>query len=155
MRRLAALVRLLPLVPLGLGVIGLAFGAAVPTRAADGAREVWILPTTGVVDGVMAGYLTDGLAKADARGRRGRRREAQHARRQPRRHPEDHGGAPRSAPSRHRVGGARRRAGGQRRDLHHALRAPRLDGPRHEHRRGQPHLQQRARTSAGRWARRS
>jgi membrane-bound serine protease (ClpP class) len=68
MRRLAAIARLLPLVPLGLGVIGLAFGAAVPTRAADGAREVWILPTTGVVDGVMAGYLTDGLAKAEREG---------------------------------------------------------------------------------------
>ena len=68
MRRLAAILRLLPLVPLGLGVIGLAFGAAVPTRAADGAREVWILPTTGVVDGVMAGYITDGLAKAEREG---------------------------------------------------------------------------------------
>ena len=68
MRRLARLARLLPLVPLGLGAIGLAFGGAVPTRAADGAPEAWILPTTGVVDGVMASYLGDGIAKADREG---------------------------------------------------------------------------------------
>jgi membrane-bound serine protease (ClpP class) len=68
MRRLAILARLLPLVPLGLGAIGLAFGGAVPARAADGAPEAWVLPTTGVVDGVMAGYLSDGLAKAAREG---------------------------------------------------------------------------------------
>jgi membrane-bound serine protease (ClpP class) len=68
MRHLATLARLVPLVPLGLGVVGLAFGAAAPTRATDGSPEVWILPTTGVVDGVLAGYLTDGLAKADREG---------------------------------------------------------------------------------------
>jgi membrane-bound serine protease (ClpP class) len=68
MRRLATLARLIPLVPLGLGAVGLAFGAAAPTRAADGSPEAWILPTTGVVDGVLAGYLTDGLAKAAREG---------------------------------------------------------------------------------------
>lgn len=64
MRRLATLARLLPLVPLGLGTLGLALGAISPARAADGAREAWVLPTTGVVDGVLAGYLTDSVVKA-------------------------------------------------------------------------------------------
>ncbi len=64
LRRLATLARLLPLVPLGLGSIGLVLGAVAPARAADGAAEAWILPTTGVVDGVMAGYLSDAIAKA-------------------------------------------------------------------------------------------
>ncbi|MFH0751857.1 MAG: NfeD family protein [Chloroflexota bacterium] len=68
MRRLARLARLLPLVPLGLGALGLAFGGAAPTRAADGAPEAWVLPTTGVVDGVLAGYLSDGVAKAAREG---------------------------------------------------------------------------------------
>jgi membrane-bound serine protease (ClpP class) len=68
MRRPARLARLLPLVPLGLGAIGLALGAISPARAADGAREAWVLPTTGVVDGVMAGYLSDGVAKAVREG---------------------------------------------------------------------------------------
>jgi membrane-bound serine protease (ClpP class) len=68
MRRLAILARLLPLVPLGLGTLGLALGAISPARAADGAREAWVLPTTGVVDGVMAGYLSDGVAKAVREG---------------------------------------------------------------------------------------
>jgi membrane-bound serine protease (ClpP class) len=62
--RLAALARLLPLVPLGLGTIGLVLGAVAPVRAEDGAAEAWVMPTTGVVDGVMAGYLADGIAKA-------------------------------------------------------------------------------------------
>jgi len=68
MRRLAILARLLPLVSLGLGTLGLALGAISPARAADGAREAWVLPTTGVVDGVMAGYLSDGVAKAAREG---------------------------------------------------------------------------------------
>jgi len=67
-RRLANLVRLLPLVPLGLGAIGLALGTVGPARAEDGAREAWVLPTTGVVDGVMAGYLSEGVAKAAREG---------------------------------------------------------------------------------------
>lgn len=68
MRRLATLGRILSLVPLGLGTLGLALGAISPARAADGADEAWVLPTTGVVDGVMAGYLTDGVAKAAREG---------------------------------------------------------------------------------------
>jgi membrane-bound serine protease (ClpP class) len=68
MRRLAVLARLLALAPLGLGTIGLVLGSVAPTRAADGAREAWVLPTTGVVDGVMAGYLADGVAKAAREG---------------------------------------------------------------------------------------
>jgi membrane-bound serine protease (ClpP class) len=68
LRRLAILARLLPLVPLGLGAIGLVLGAVAPARAADGAPEAWELPTTGVVDGVMAGYLSDGVAKAVREG---------------------------------------------------------------------------------------
>ena len=63
-RRLSTIVRLLPLVPLGLGAVGLVLGAAAPARAQDGAREAFVLPTTGVVDAVMAGYLAEGVAKA-------------------------------------------------------------------------------------------
>ncbi len=64
MRRTASLARLLPLALLGLGTAGLALGAVAPARAADGERAAWILPATGVVDGVLAGYLADGVAKA-------------------------------------------------------------------------------------------
>jgi membrane-bound serine protease (ClpP class) len=48
-----------------LGLVGL---AADGLRAADGNREVVVLPTTGVVDNVMAGYLRDGVARATADG---------------------------------------------------------------------------------------
>ncbi len=68
MRRLATLARLIPLVPLGLGTVGLVLGAVGPARAADGDREAWVLPTTGVVDAVMAGYVADGVAKAAREG---------------------------------------------------------------------------------------
>jgi membrane-bound serine protease (ClpP class) len=68
LRRLATLARLLPLVPLGLGTVGLVLGAVAPARAADGSGEAWVLPTTGVVDAVMAGYLSDGVAKAAREG---------------------------------------------------------------------------------------
>jgi membrane-bound serine protease (ClpP class) len=67
-RRLATFARLLPLVPLGLGAVGLVLGAVSPARAADGSGEAYVLPTTGVVDGVMAGYLTDGIKKAAREG---------------------------------------------------------------------------------------
>jgi membrane-bound serine protease (ClpP class) len=67
-RRLAAIVRLLPLVPLGLGTLGLVLGTVAPARAADEGGEAWVLPTTGVVDAVMAGYLEDGVAKAADEG---------------------------------------------------------------------------------------
>jgi membrane-bound serine protease (ClpP class) len=64
LRRLATIARLLPLVPLALGTLGLALGAVGPARAADGEREAWVLPTTGVVDAIMAGYLEEAVAKA-------------------------------------------------------------------------------------------
>ncbi len=67
-RRLVTILRLLPLVSLGLGTLGLALGAVGPTRAADGEREAWVLPTTGVVDPIMAGYLEEAVAKAAADG---------------------------------------------------------------------------------------
>jgi membrane-bound serine protease (ClpP class) len=68
MRRLTIRARLLPLLPLGLGAVGLMVGAVVPARAADGAPEAWVLPTTGVVDSVMAGYLSGGISKAAREG---------------------------------------------------------------------------------------
>ena len=68
MRRPGTVARLLSLVPLGLGTLGLALGAITPVRGADGAAEAWVLPATGVVDGVMAGYLTEGVAKAAREG---------------------------------------------------------------------------------------
>jgi membrane-bound serine protease (ClpP class) len=67
-RRLVTLVRLLPLVPLGLGTVGLVLGTVAPARAQDGTREAYVLPTTGVVDGVMAGYVADGVAKGAREG---------------------------------------------------------------------------------------
>ena len=67
-RRLVTLVRLLPLVPLGLGTLGLVLGTVAPARAQDGTREAYVLPTTGVVDGVMAGYVADGVAKGAREG---------------------------------------------------------------------------------------
>ena len=48
--------------PLLLGLIGLLAGG--PVRAASG--DVAVLPATGVVDNVLAGYLEEGIAKAAA-----------------------------------------------------------------------------------------
>ena len=50
--------------PLLLGVIGLLAGGSV--RAAGG--TVIVLPATGVVDNVLAGYLQEGIAVASRRG---------------------------------------------------------------------------------------
>ena len=61
-RRLA---RLLFAVPMLLGVFGMVAGTL---RAADGGREVVVLPTTGIVDNVMAGYLRDSVARAAGEG---------------------------------------------------------------------------------------
>ena len=47
--------------------MGLVFLLAAPTRAATPGSVV-ILPTTGVVDQVMAGYLSDGIARAHRDG---------------------------------------------------------------------------------------
>jgi membrane-bound serine protease (ClpP class) len=52
-------------IPFVLGLVGLAAGDIV--RAADG-REVIVLPTTGIVDNVMAGYLADGIARGERDG---------------------------------------------------------------------------------------
>jgi membrane-bound serine protease (ClpP class) len=52
-------------VPFVLGLVGLAAGGLV--RAADG-REVIVLPTTGIVDNVMAGYLADGIKRGERDG---------------------------------------------------------------------------------------
>jgi membrane-bound serine protease (ClpP class) len=57
--------RLLFAIPMLLGLAGM---AANGLRAADGGREVIVLPTTGVVDNVMAGYLRDGIARAASDG---------------------------------------------------------------------------------------
>jgi membrane-bound serine protease (ClpP class) len=48
-----------------LGLVGLAIDGM---RAADGSPEVVVLPTTGTVDNVMAGYLRDGVARATSDG---------------------------------------------------------------------------------------
>jgi membrane-bound serine protease (ClpP class) len=50
-------------VPALLGVLGMLAG---PVRAADG--TVVVLPATGVVDNVLAGYVAEGIAAADRRG---------------------------------------------------------------------------------------
>lgn len=50
-------------VPFVLGLVGLAAGdLAGATRAG---REVIVLPTTGIVDNVMAGYLAEGIARGE------------------------------------------------------------------------------------------
>ncbi|HVL53214.1 MAG TPA: NfeD family protein [Vitreimonas sp.] len=49
-------------------LLGLAGMAAGGMRGADGAREVVVLPTTGIVDNVMAGYLRDAVARAAEEG---------------------------------------------------------------------------------------
>ncbi len=64
MRRPILLARSIPLVA-GVLVVALA-GFAGPTRAATPA--VVVLPTTGDVDGVMAQYLADGIARAEREG---------------------------------------------------------------------------------------
>jgi len=61
--------RFLFAIPLVLGTVLLLVGA--PARAAegtDGAPRVAVLPTGGIVDAIMAGYLEDGIAKAHREG---------------------------------------------------------------------------------------
>jgi membrane-bound serine protease (ClpP class) len=53
--------------PLVLGLVGLAGGGLARAAAADG-RQVIVLPTTGIVDNVMAGYLADGVARGERDG---------------------------------------------------------------------------------------
>ena len=64
-----------------LGLAGIARGAT---------GDVVVLTATGIVDSVLAGYLEEGIAAGGRGGRPGRRRQAQHAGRQPRRHAADH-----------------------------------------------------------------
>ncbi len=55
------------LIPLGVGTLALALGLlAGPARAGESA--VVVLPATGDVDGVMAKYLADGIARAEREG---------------------------------------------------------------------------------------
>ena len=61
-RRIAQIGRFVFAVPLVLGTILLLAGS--PARAADETPRVAVLPTSGVVDAIMAGYLEDGIAKA-------------------------------------------------------------------------------------------
>jgi membrane-bound serine protease (ClpP class) len=66
-RRIDHIGRFLFAIPLVLGTILMLAGS--PARAADGdAPRVAVLPTSGVVDAIMAGYLQDGIAKAHRDG---------------------------------------------------------------------------------------
>ena len=56
------LVHVLSRLSLGVGVLGLALGVAAGARGAG--PTVTVLPTTGVVDSVMAGYIEEGVARA-------------------------------------------------------------------------------------------
>jgi len=53
---------------LSLGLIGAGLILAAATPAVGASRVVHVLPTTGVVDGVMAGYISEGIAKAAREG---------------------------------------------------------------------------------------
>jgi hypothetical protein len=57
-RRIAQIGRFVFAVPLVLGTILLLAGS--PARAADETPRVAVLPTSGVVDAIMAGYLEEG-----------------------------------------------------------------------------------------------
>ena len=65
-RRIDHIGRSLFLLPLALGAVLMLGGS--PARAADDAPRVAVLPTSGVVDAIMAGYLADGIAKAHRDG---------------------------------------------------------------------------------------
>jgi len=65
-RRIAQIGRFVFAVPLVLGTILLLAGS--PARAADETPRVAVLPTSGVVDAIMAGYLEEGIAKAHRDG---------------------------------------------------------------------------------------
>jgi membrane-bound serine protease (ClpP class) len=58
------IVRIIYGLPLLLGMFGLAVGAL---RGAE-ARDVIVLPADGIVDNVMAGYIGEGIAKAEREG---------------------------------------------------------------------------------------
>ena len=52
--------------------LALAGGAALllagTTQAQDSAPKVYVMPTSGIVDQVMSGYIHDGIAKAQREG---------------------------------------------------------------------------------------
>jgi len=52
----------------GLLVVGILGILAGRTTGAESEAPVYLLPATGIVDGVMAGYLADGIARAEADG---------------------------------------------------------------------------------------
>ena len=60
-RRIDHIARSLFLLPLALGTVLMLAGS--PARAADDAPRVAVLPTSGVVDAIMAGYLRTGSRK--------------------------------------------------------------------------------------------
>ena len=53
---------------LSLGLVGAGLLLVAATPALGASRIVHVLPTTGVVDSVMAGYLSEGIAKAAREG---------------------------------------------------------------------------------------
>jgi len=53
---------------LSLGLVGAGLLIVAATPALGASRVVHVLPTTGVVDSVMAGYLSEGIAKAAREG---------------------------------------------------------------------------------------
>jgi membrane-bound serine protease (ClpP class) len=55
------------LIPLSVGALALALGLCVPSARAGGPAVV-VLPTSGEVDGVMAQYLSEGIARAEREG---------------------------------------------------------------------------------------
>jgi membrane-bound serine protease (ClpP class) len=65
-RRIDQIGRFLFAVPLVLGTLLLLAGS--PARAAEETPRVAVLPTDGIVDAIMAGYLEDGIAKAQRDG---------------------------------------------------------------------------------------
>ena len=60
-RPLLSIARLLLAVGLSAAVVATIYGA-------DAQKRVYVLPTSGVVDQVMAGYLRDGIARAERDG---------------------------------------------------------------------------------------
>jgi membrane-bound serine protease (ClpP class) len=65
-RRIHQVGRFLFAVPLVLGTVLMLAGS--PARAAEETPRVAVLPTSGIVDAIMAGYLEDGIAKAHRDG---------------------------------------------------------------------------------------
>ena len=65
-RRIDQVGRFLFAVPLVLGTVLMLAGS--PARAAEETPRVAVLPTSGIVDAIMAGYLEDGIAKAQRDG---------------------------------------------------------------------------------------